>query len=184
MQRPVKWEGAVQLGEQEPSGSHPAPVAGGKSSDWMRSQIRRVGTAIATPTLSPLSSTGRKHEAEPIFKPLTRHGATIYSDTRHITEANVPGASAYLSEYDRLKTTNQVRSIHAVHGPDLPHIEDKMRKCAAMKFRVERIRNRREEFEERAFIANEVAREFDDLKVARKAMNLLSYEMRCKHAIC
>jgi len=176
MQKPVKCGGAVQLGEQEPLGSNPAPGAGGKSSDRMRSQISRVGSAIATP--------GKMHEAEPILKPLTRHGATIYPDTRHITEANVPGASAYLSEYNRLKTTNQVRSIHAVQGPDLPHIEDKMRKCAAMEFRVERIRNRREEFEKRALIANEVAREFDDLKVARKAMNLLSYEMRCKHAMC
>ncbi|CAK9097355.1 Leucine-rich repeat-containing protein 1 (LANO adapter protein) (LAP and no PDZ protein) [Durusdinium trenchii] len=61
--------------------------------------------------------------------------------------------------------------------------EDTMRKHATREFKVERIRARQRDFEERCWAANEAAQQYDEMKVARKAMNLLNYERRC-HMSC
>lgn len=64
-----------------------------------------------------------------------------------------------------------------------PQAEDAMRRHARSEFRVERIRQRQREFTERCDVANEAARQFDELKIARKALNQLNYERRC-HMSC
>jgi Ca2+-binding EF-hand superfamily protein len=113
----------------------------------------------------------------------TRYGMTIYPDTRHVTEANVPLSHSFLAESERFKTTNNVHSIFSVPDHTNPQQEDAMRKHARSEFRIERIRQRQREFTERCEVANEASRQFDELKIARKALNQLNYERRC-HMAC
>jgi len=112
----------------------------------------------------------------------TRHGMTMYPDTRHVTEANVPLSHSYLGESERFKTTNNVHSIFSSPDHTVPQHEDAMKKHARNEFRVERIRNRQQEFAERCEAAEEATKRFDDLKIARRAMTQLNYERRCNMA--
>jgi len=123
----------------------------------------------------------QKHEYHTSM-PRTRFGMTCYPDTRHCTEHNMPLSSAYLADEHRFKTTNSVKSIFAVPDHRDPQTEDKMRGHARNEFKVERIRQRQRDFTERCGAANEAAREFDELKVARKAMNTMNYERKCSMA--
>lgn len=59
-----------------------------------------------------------------------------------------------------------------------------MKRHSVGEFRVERIRNRQREFAERCHAANEAAREFDEQRVARKALTQLNYERRVQMACC
>mmetsp|Transcript_1754 Transcript_1754/g.5012 ORF Transcript_1754/g.5012 Transcript_1754/m.5012 type:complete len:111 (-) Transcript_1754:128-460(-) len=99
---------------------------------------------------------------------------------RHITEANMPNCSHYMPDSERFKTTSSMSSIFAVPDHRSPQMEDTMRKHARSEFRVERIRERQREFSERSHAANEATREFDELKVARKALNQFNYERKCR----
>lgn len=110
----------------------------------------------------------------------SRFGMTCYPDTRHVTEASMPLSGSHLPEYDRFKTTNNAKSIFAVPDYRDPQAEDAMRNHARNEFRVERIRHRQRDFTERCSAAHEASREFDTLKVARKALNQLNYERRCQ----
>lgn len=114
----------------------------------------------------------------------TRYGMTIYPDTRHVTEANVPLSHSFLGEDERFKTTSNVKSIFSVPDHTDPQAEDAMRKHARSEFRVERIRQRQREFTERCEVANQAALQFDELKIARKALNQLNYERRCHMSCC
>jgi Ca2+-binding EF-hand superfamily protein len=111
--------------------------------------------------------------------PRTRFGMTCYPDTRHVTEATVPLSGQFLADADRFKTTNSVKSIFAVPDHRDPQAEDRMKQHARGEYRIERIRQRQREFTDRCNAANDAATEFDDLKIARKAMNQLNYERRC-----
>eukprot|EP00933_Yihiella_yeosuensis_P022131 TRINITY_DN1742_c2_g2_i1.p1 TRINITY_DN1742_c2_g2~~TRINITY_DN1742_c2_g2_i1.p1 ORF type:complete len:1051 (+),score=185.89 TRINITY_DN1742_c2_g2_i1:133-3285(+) len=113
----------------------------------------------------------------------TRYGMTIYPDTRHITEPSVPLCAHGMSDAERFKTTNNVRSLFATPDCRDPQAEDTMRKHARNEYRVEKIRHRQREFAERCWAANEAANQFDEMKVARKALNLLNYERKC-HMAC
>lgn len=107
---------------------------------------------------------------------------TYYPDTRHITEANVPLSNSYMGENERLKTMNHAMSMFA--GPDHrhPQVEDAMKRHATAEFRINRINNRQREFTDRCQAANLAATQFDEQRVARKAMNLLNYERRVKQS--
>jgi len=203
----VPGKGFVGIGPPSPSSSKRGTSApSGRGSD-------RAGSDRAGSTISQLSNTGssmiydsqvarmigkgrvsdvirarcnswkpQKAELYTSIAP-TRYGMTIYPDTRHVTEANVPLSHSFLGEGERFKTTNNVNSIFAVPDHTNPQQEDTMRKHARGEFRIERIRQRQREFTERCEVANEASRQFDELKIARKALNQLNYERRC-HMAC
>eukprot|EP00442_Polarella_glacialis_P000893 CAMPEP_0115164636 /NCGR_PEP_ID=MMETSP0227-20121206/73140_1 /TAXON_ID=89957 /ORGANISM="Polarella glacialis, Strain CCMP 1383" /LENGTH=1027 /DNA_ID=CAMNT_0002577005 /DNA_START=24 /DNA_END=3107 /DNA_ORIENTATION=- len=112
----------------------------------------------------------------------TRYGMTVYPDTRHITEPTVPNCSCSMGDSERFKTTNNVNSLFATPDSSYPQAADTMKKHARQEFRVERIKNRQRDFAERCWAANEAAQQFDEMKVARKALNLLNYERKCHMA--
>jgi len=114
--------------------------------------------------------------------PQTRYGMTMYPDTRHVTEPSMPLAAQYMPDAERFKTTSSVKSIFAVPDVRDPQQADTMRKHARNEYRIERIRSRQRDFTDRCNAANEAASEFDDMKIARKAMNQLNYERRCQMA--
>lgn len=112
--------------------------------------------------------------------PSTRFGYSVYPDTRHITECSVPLSHSYCPEMERFKTSNATQSIFAVPDPSVPQQEDAMKKHARNEFRVNRIKLRQAEFAERCHAANEAGRDFDEKRIARKAMNQLNYDRRVK----
>jgi hypothetical protein len=113
----------------------------------------------------------------------TRYGMTIYPDTRHITEANMPFSASFLHDDARFKTTSNSKSMFSAPDHMDPQTEDAIKKHARSEFRVERIKQRQRDFNDRCEAANEASRHFDELKVARKALNQLNYERRC-HMSC
>eukprot|EP00434_Breviolum_minutum_P022711 symbB.v1.2.020040.t3/scaffold1665.1/size106850/1 len=115
--------------------------------------------------------------------PKTRFGMTIFPDTRHVAEPSVPLCSHTMGDAERFKTTNNMYSIFSVPDHQNAQAADTMRKHATREYKVERIRARQRDFEERCWAANEAAQQYDEMKVARKAMNLLNYERRC-HMAC
>jgi Ca2+-binding EF-hand superfamily protein len=191
----VASPGSSQRGRSAPTGSD---RAGSDRAGSIRSQLSNTGSAmIYESEAARLSGKGRvsdiirarcnswkPHKAE-LYTSMapTRYGMTIYPDTRHVTEANIPLSHSYLGENERFKTTNTCHSIFAVPDHSNPQHEDTMKKHARGEFRIERIRQRQREFTVRCEEANEAARQFDELKVARKALNQLNYERRC-HMAC
>eukprot|EP00930_Biecheleria_cincta_P042743 TRINITY_DN29411_c0_g1_i1.p1 TRINITY_DN29411_c0_g1~~TRINITY_DN29411_c0_g1_i1.p1 ORF type:complete len:1064 (-),score=208.46 TRINITY_DN29411_c0_g1_i1:53-2995(-) len=181
----------------------PPPTGGSRSS---RSQMSRTGDSIAgsgynTPIYESqvnmlLSGKARvsdvmrarysvwKPDKSELYTamPKTRFGMTVYPDTRHISEPSVPLCSHSMADSERFKTTNNAMSLFATPDHQNPQAEDTMRKHARNEFRVERIRARQRDFAERCWAANEAAQQFDELKVARKALNLLNYERKCHMA--
>jgi len=189
----------ASLGEAAGSRSCSAPPSAGSA----RSQMSRTGASIATPGSAIYEAevgliTGRARVSDVIrarcsqWKPTktelytsparSRFGMTVYPDTRHVTEASMPLSASYMHDSERFKTTNSVHSLFAVPDHRNPQVEDTMRKHAKNEFRVERIRQRQREFTERCWAANEAAQEFDELKIARKALNQLNYERKCRMA--
>jgi len=183
-----------------PDAASPRSTAGSS-----RSQMCRTGMSIATPSVSSSIYerevgliTGQARVTDVIrarcaaWKPSkheiftapakTRYGMTVFPDTRHVTEHNMPLSASYMPESERFKTTNSVHSLFAVPDARTAQVEDAMKKHARNEFRVERIRQRQREFTERCWAANQAAQEFDELKVARKALNQLNYERKCKMA--
>jgi len=186
-------------GEAAGSRAGSAPPSGGSARS---SQISRTGASIATPGAIYEGEvgliTGRARVSDVIrarcsqWKPTkteiftapsrTRYGMTVYPDTRHVTEASMPLSASFMHDSERFKTTNSVHSLFAVPDHRAPQVEDTMKKHAKNEFRVERIRQRQREFTERCWAANEAAHEFDELKIARKALNQLNYERKCRMA--
>lgn len=178
------------------------PPATGSSN---RSQMSRTGASIAGGPSTPLiyetqvgMITGRgrisdiirsrfnawKPDKSELYTSLakTRYGMTVYPSTRHITEPSVPLCAHTMSDAERFKTTNNVHSIFATPDVRDAQAEDAMRKHARNEFRVERIKQRQRDFAERCWAANEAAQQFDEMKVARKALNMLNYERRISMA--
>jgi len=176
----------------------------GSNAGSNRSQISRTGASIASsgapiyePQVNQLTGKARisdvirarfnawKPDKSELYTslPKTRFGMTIFPDTRHVAEPSVPLCSHTMGDAERFKTTNNMYSIFSVPDHQNAQAEDTMRKHATREFKVERIRARQRDFEERCWAANEAAQQYDEMKVARKAMNLLNYERRC-HMSC
>jgi Ca2+-binding EF-hand superfamily protein len=184
-------------GRSAPSGRSGSERAGSMAGS-MRSNLSNTGSAMiyesqvarmtgkgrVSDVIRARCSSWKAHKAE-LYTSIapTRYGMTIYPDTRHVTEANVPLSSSFLGEGQRFKTTNNVKSIFSVPDHTDPQAEDVMKRHARGEYRVERIRQRQRDFTERCEVANEAARQFDELKIARKALNQLNYERRC-HMAC
>jgi len=180
------------------------PATGGSGSGSQRSQMSRTGAFIAgrsTPLIyetqvNQLTGKARisdvirsrfsawKPDKSEIYTalPKTRYGMTIYPDTRHVAEPSVPLCSHTMSDPERFKTTNNIYSIFSAPDHTNAQASDTMRKHASREYKVERIRSRARDIEERCWAANEAAQQYDEMKVARKALNLLNYERRCKMA--
>jgi len=137
------------------------------------------GKARVTDVIRARCAPWKPHKSE-LFNtmPSTRFGLTQYHDTRHVTEANVPLSHGYMSDRDRLKTTSQAGCILARPDPNTPQVQDAMKRHATNEFRVERIRQRHRDFSERQTAANEATQEWDEQRIARKALNLINYERR------
>lgn len=114
----------------------------------------------------------------------TRFGMTVHPDTRHITEPSVPMAASFMDNADRFKTTNNTFSIFATPDPNHSQTRDAMQKHGRNEFKVERLRSRQREFTERCWAANQAVQEFDDKKIARKALTQINYERRVKMSCC
>lgn len=167
------------------SGSIRSNLSNTGSSMIYESQVARMtGKSRVSDVIRARCNSWRPQKAE-LYTSMapTRYGMTIYPDTRHVTEANVPLSHSYLPESERFKTTSNVKSMFSVPDHTDPQHGDTMRKHARSEFRVERIRQRQRDFTERCEVANEAARQFDELKIARKALNQLNYERRC-HMSC
>eukprot|EP00929_Paragymnodinium_shiwhaense_P028762 TRINITY_DN16607_c0_g1_i1.p1 TRINITY_DN16607_c0_g1~~TRINITY_DN16607_c0_g1_i1.p1 ORF type:complete len:1041 (+),score=274.71 TRINITY_DN16607_c0_g1_i1:137-3259(+) len=144
-------------------------------------QIMQGGQARISDVIRARTSAWKPSKAELYTSlPQTRYGMTCYPDTRHCTEPSVPLAAQYMDDVQRFKTTNSVKSIFAVPDVRDPQQADSMRKHARNEYRIERIRQRQRDFSDRCHAANEAASEFDEMKIARKAMNQLNYERRCQ----
>jgi len=207
--RSVYPEGGVDCGglqeQQELAAAATRSIsapAGPRGEDGgLRSQMSRAGATIANggsvPVISEPSGQPRgvrvtdvlrdrcavwkPHKSELFYAaPKTRFGMTVYPDTRHVTEANVPLSHSYMPDHERFKTTNNIHNIYAAPTALTAQSEDTVRKHARGEYRIERIRQRQREFDERAAHSEEASRQFDELKVARKALNQLNYERRCR----
>merc|ERR1719193_1216013 len=166
----------------------------GSAQGSVRSQMSRTGMSIATPSvyerevglitgaarvsdvIRARCSAWKPQKSELYTAPAkTRFGMTIFPDTRHITETTMPLSASFMHDGERFRTTNSVHSLFSAPDPKHPQTQDAMQKHARNEYRVERIRQRQREFTERCWAANQAAQEFDELKVARKALNLLNY---------
>jgi Ca2+-binding EF-hand superfamily protein len=168
------------------AGSGVSKLSSTGSSMIYESQVARMtGKGRVSDVIRARCNTWKPQKAE-LYTSMapTRYGMTIYPDTRHVTEANIPLSHSYLGEGERFKTTSNMKSIFSVPDHSDPQTEDAMRRHARGEYRVERIRQRNRDFTERCEVANEAARQFDELKVARKALNQLNYERRCHMSCC
>lgn len=167
------------------AGSMRSNLSNTGSSMIYESQVARMtGKGRITDVIRARTNSWKPHKAELYTSTApTRYGMTIYPDTRHVTEANVPLSHSFLSDGERFKTTSNVKSMFSVPDHTDPQAEDNMKRHARSEYRVERIKQRAREFSERCEVANEAARQFDELKIARKALNQLNYERRC-HMSC
>lgn len=149
------------------------------------SQVNQMtGQARVTDVIRSRYSQWKPTKSEIFTSPAkTRYGMSVYPDTRHITEASMPLSGSYMEDRERFKTTNNVHSMFAVPDQKNPHVEDTMKRHSRSEYKIERIRNRQRDFSERCWAANEAASQFDEMKVARKAMNVLNYERKC-HMAC
>lgn len=113
----------------------------------------------------------------------TRFGMTIHPDTRHVVEPNVPLAAAFMSDMDRFKTTAKTQCITAKPDRHHPQVSDAVRKHARNEYKVERIRRRQRDFEDRRMVADQAQQAFEERKTAQKALTQLNYERRCKMSL-
>merc|ERR1719456_1949513 len=97
-----------------------------------------------------------------------RYSWTLYPDTRHVTEP--------LEQ--RFITTQAAASMFSVPEHQLPQTAEAMKKNTVRDFRIERIRKRQMDMAERREVAEMAAKEFDERRLARKALTLLEYERR------
>jgi len=168
------------------SGSGRSNLSGTGSSMIYENQVAQmIGKGRVSDVIKARCNTWRPQKSEIYASSApTRYGMTIYPDTRHVTEANVPLSHAFLGEGERFKTTNNTKSIFSVPDHTDPQINDAMNRHAKGEYKVERIRQNHRDFQERCDVANEAARQFDELKIARKALNQLNYERRCQMSCC
>jgi hypothetical protein len=107
-----------------------------------------------------------------------RFSWTLYPDTRHVTEPLDKKSGSYLPPDQRFVTTQAGASIFAAPEHQMPQIAEAMKKNTVRDFRVERIRKRQADMAERREVAEMAAKEFDERRLARKALTLLEYERR------
>merc|ERR1712226_757641 len=179
---PPSTAGSGKVSQMSRTGLSIAQSSDSRIYDTQVSQL--MGKATVSEVIRARHSAWKPHKSELYTSlPKTRYGMTIYPDTRHVTEANIPLSHSFMPDHERFKTTNNVMGLFSVPDHRHPQSEDAMVKHARNEFRVERIKQRQRDFAERCFAANEAAQNFDELKIARKALNQLNYERKC-HMSC
>jgi len=124
----------------------------------------------------------RKHAPLPL--PPGRFSRTLYPDTRHITQPMDPRSGSFLHDLQRFQTTSLSCNILAKPDAISPQVMDALNKNATREFRVERIRNRRIEQQMKIEAMDEFQRDYDERRIARKALQKLNYERRVRLACC
>merc|ERR1719453_1578249 len=150
---PSERSGSQRAGSY--AGSMRSNLSGTGSSMIYESQVARMtGKGRITDVIRARTNSWKPQKAE-LYTSVapTRYGMTIYPDTRHVTEANVPLSHSYLGEGERFKTTNNVKSMFSVPDHTDPQAEDNLRRHARGEYRVERIRQRQRDFTERCEVA-------------------------------
>jgi len=113
-----------------------------------------------------------------------RFSWTLYPDTRHVTEPLDPRSGSYLPPESRFITTQAAASMFSVPEHQLPQTAERMKTNTVRDFRIERIRKRQMDMAERREVAEMAAKEFDERRLARKALTLLEYERRVPISAC
>mmetsp|Transcript_14447 Transcript_14447/g.36159 ORF Transcript_14447/g.36159 Transcript_14447/m.36159 type:complete len:1310 (-) Transcript_14447:933-4862(-) len=113
--------------------------------------------------------------------PPGRYQRTQYPETAHVTQPiSHETIASYLPEERRFKTMALSHNIYAVPDVEIPARMDRLKSMAIRDFRVKRIQYRQEEISRRKEMAEESAREFEEKRIARKALNQLNYERKIR----
>ncbi|CAD7929435.1 unnamed protein product [Amoebophrya sp. A25] len=122
----------------------------------------------------------KKHELYTRLPP-GRFQRTLYPDTRGTIEP-IPDKSiaSYMPDEQRFKTMSLAHSIYAAPDSEIPARFDRLKSMAIREFRVNRLQNRIAEIGKRKELAEEAAREFEEKRIARKALNLMNYERKIR----
>jgi len=107
-----------------------------------------------------------------------RFSWTLYPDTRHVSQPLDPKSGSYLAPEERFKTTSSMANVFSNPDYQNPQINETMKKNCQRDFKLERIRKRQCDMAERREVAEMAAKEFDERRLARKALSLLEYERR------
>lgn len=89
-----------------------------------------------------------------------------------------PMSGSFLRPEERFKTTYAASCMFSTPDFRTPQTSEELRKNAVRDYKIERIRKRQADFAERREIAEMAAKEFDERRLARKALTLLEYERR------
>ncbi|CAD7941484.1 unnamed protein product [Amoebophrya sp. A120] len=122
----------------------------------------------------------KKHELYTTLPP-GRYERTQYPETTHVTQP-IPHESiaSYLPEERRFKTMSLAHNVYAAPDPEVPARMDRLKSMAIRDFNVRRIQHRQAEISHRQALAEEAAREFEEKRIARKALNQLNYERKIR----
>jgi len=88
--------------------------------------------------------------------------------------------ASYLPDCDRFKTTYLTANSGAPPDLTTPQVADRIKKNAIVEFRSERVRQRQDEFAMRLQVSEACARDFEERRIARTALNKLNYERRVR----
>jgi len=185
-QSPMERDGRNQ---QEPMGSSararseppqtPGSIVSSIPSSYRDPVVYRISDVI-----SNRCRRWKPHKRDPLPIPPTRFARTLYPDTRHITEPMDPRSGSYLHDAHRFTTTYLSTRIDTVPDPICPQVRDAMDKRATTEFRVDRIQKRNEGLALRREASDAVYRDFDEKRIARKALDKLNYERRVRMSCC
>lgn len=70
--------------------------------------------------------------------------------------------------------------MYSAPDPEIPHHFDRLRATSLREFRTRRLQQRLSDMEERKQLSEEAGREFEEKRIARKALNLLNYERKIR----
>lgn len=122
----------------------------------------------------------KKHELYTTL-PAWRFGRTTWPDTRFITHP-IPDESidSFMDEGQRFKTTNLSFSVYSQPDVSMPHLKDWLNTAAKTEFRMRRLQQRTYEMDTRKQLAEEAGLNYENKKIARKALTLLNYERKIR----
>lgn len=122
----------------------------------------------------------KKHELYTTL-PAWRFGRTVWPDTRFITHP-IPDETidSYIDEGQRFKTTNLSFSVFSQPDVTMPHLRDRLTRMASNEFRIRRLQQRTYEMDTRKQLSEEAGLDFENKKIARKALTLLNYERKIR----
>ena len=73
-----------------------------------------------------------------------------------------------------------ILGIYSLPDPSDPQVQDNLKKNGQREYKLNRLRKRLADRAERTMAAEKAAEEHDTMRIARKALNLLTYECRIR----